>query len=67
MGRVQNFLKSEDGAITADFLAIVAVSIGVTLAAIGFVAQGAIEFGDDLEDHVADVKPALEVLASSNK
>ena len=56
MGRFRIFLNNEDGAITADWLAIVAVSVGVTLAAIATISQGAVSFGNSLEGHVAEIK-----------
>lgn len=55
MVRVQAFLRREDGAASTDFIVITAGIIGVTIAMMAAIADGAITFGDDLENRVAQV------------
>lgn len=55
LGYFRAFWANENGAVTADLLALAAVSIGVTLAAIGVISQGAAEFGETLGNDVAAI------------
>lgn len=55
--RLSHFSKSEDGAVTVDWVVLTAAIVGLGLAVVGSVSRGALDASNGLGAHLSDQEP----------
>ena len=57
MGRVSTFLKTEDGAVTVDWVVLTAALVGLGLAVMSVVSGGIENLSNDIGQTLTDTNP----------
>lgn len=52
------FINSEDGAVTVDWVVLTAAIVGLGIAVIGTVSNGALNNADGLGAHLSSIEPS---------
>jgi len=60
---IKNFVKSESGAVTVDWLVLTAALVGLGLAVMALVSSGVENLGTDIRNALANNNPAANPLA----
>lgn len=56
MTRDHNFLSSEDGAVTVDWVVLTAAVVGLAIVSVFQIANGSQNMGDSVRDYLTDVE-----------